>query len=201
MDKLQRQYFLRQQMKAIQKELGEGNELQEEIKGYQDKLKKLKVAEEVREELDKQISRLAQMHPESAETTVVRNYLDWMFALPWDKSTVDNLDLQEGQDDPGRGPLRPGQGQGADPRIPGRAEAVEEDQGPDPLLRRAARRRQDLARPIHRPGPRPGIHPHLAGRRARRGRNPRPPPDLRRRPARAGSSRGCAGPARTIPSS
>jgi ATP-dependent Lon protease len=95
MDKLQRQYFLRQQMKAIQKELGEGNELQEEIKGYQDILKKLKVSDEVREELEKQISRLAQMHPESAETTVVRNYLDWMVALPWNKSTVDNLDLKK----------------------------------------------------------------------------------------------------------
>jgi ATP-dependent Lon protease len=93
MDKLQRQYFLRQQMKAIQKELGEGSEIQEEIKAYQDRLKKLKVADEVREELDKQITRLAQMHPESAETAVVRNYLDWMFALPWNKSTVDNLDL------------------------------------------------------------------------------------------------------------
>ena len=95
MDKLQRQYFLRQQMKAIQKELGEGNELQEEIKDYQDNLKKIKVSDEVREELEKQISRLAQMHPESAETTVVRNYLDWMFALPWNKSTVDNLDLKK----------------------------------------------------------------------------------------------------------
>jgi ATP-dependent Lon protease len=95
MDKLQRQYFLRQQMKAIQKELGEGNELQEEIKGYQDKLKKLKVSEEVRDEIEKNISRLSQMHPESAETTVVRNYLDWMFGLPWDKSTVDNLDLKK----------------------------------------------------------------------------------------------------------
>jgi ATP-dependent Lon protease len=93
MDKLQRQYFLRQQLKAIQKELGEGSEIQEEIKGYQLKLKKLKVAQEVREELEKQISRLSQMHPESAETAVVRNYLDWMFALPWSKSTVDNLDL------------------------------------------------------------------------------------------------------------
>jgi len=95
MDKLQRQYFLRQQMKAIQKELGEGNELQEELKVYQDKLKELKVTDEVREELDKQISRLAQMHPESAETSVVRNYLDWMFSLPWDKGTVDNLDLKK----------------------------------------------------------------------------------------------------------
>ena len=93
MDKLQRQYFLRQQLKAIQKELGEGSEIQEEIKGYQEKLKKLKLAKEVREELEKQIDRLSQMHPESAETAVVRNYLDWMFDLPWNKSTVDNLDL------------------------------------------------------------------------------------------------------------
>jgi len=93
MDKLQKQYYLRQQMKAIQKELGESTEIQEEIKGYQEKLKKLRVAEEVREEIEKQITRLAQMHPESAETAVVRNYLDWMFALPWNKITVDNLDL------------------------------------------------------------------------------------------------------------
>lgn len=93
MDKLQKQYYLRQQMKAIQKELGEGTDIQEEIKGYQDRLKKLRVAEEVREEIDKQIARLAQMHPESAETAVVRNYLDWMFSLPWNKITIDNLDL------------------------------------------------------------------------------------------------------------
>jgi len=95
MDKMQKQYFLRQQMKAIQKELGEGSEIQEEIKGYQDRLKKLKVAPEVREELEKQITRLSQMHPESAETAVVRNYLDWMFDLPWNKTTVDNLDLRK----------------------------------------------------------------------------------------------------------
>jgi len=94
MDKLQKQYFLRQQIKAIQKELGEGSEIQEEIKGYKKKLRKLKVSDEVRQELEKQISRLSQMHPESAETAVVRNYLDWMFALPWNKRTADNLDLR-----------------------------------------------------------------------------------------------------------
>ncbi len=93
MDKMQKQYFLRQQMKAIQKELGEGSELQEEIQAYQDKLKKLKVPPEVKEEIEKQITRLSQMHPESAETAVARNYLDWMFDLPWNKSTDDNLDL------------------------------------------------------------------------------------------------------------
>jgi ATP-dependent Lon protease len=95
MDKLQKQYFLRQQMKAIQKELGEGTDIQEELKAYQDKLRKIKVADEVKEELEKQISRLAQMHPESAETAVVRTYLDWMFSLPWNKGTVDNLDLHK----------------------------------------------------------------------------------------------------------
>lgn len=94
LDKLQRQYFLRQQLKAIQKELGEGSELQEEIKNYQEKLAKLQVPDEVREELEKQINRLSQMHPESAETAVVRNYLDWMFSLPWNESTPDNLDLK-----------------------------------------------------------------------------------------------------------
>ncbi|UCE21592.1 MAG: endopeptidase La [Candidatus Aminicenantes bacterium] len=96
MDKLQKQYFLRQQMKAIQKELGEGTEIQDEIRSYQEALEKLKVAQEVKDELEKQIKRLSQMHPESAETAVVRNYLDWMFALPWNKSTVDNLDLKAG---------------------------------------------------------------------------------------------------------
>ncbi len=95
MDKLQKQYFLKQQMKAIQKELGEGTEIQEEIKNYREKLKKLKVSKEVREEMEKQINRLSQIHPESSETVVVRNYLDWMFDLPWNKSTVDNLDLKK----------------------------------------------------------------------------------------------------------
>jgi len=94
MDKLQKQYFLKQQLKAIQKELGEGSEIQEEIEVYTKALAKLKVSQEVKEELDKQIKRLSQMHPESAETAVVRNYLDWMFDLPWNKSTVDNLDLK-----------------------------------------------------------------------------------------------------------
>ena len=94
MDKLQKQYFLRQQLKAIQKELGEGSEIQDEIEVYTKALAKLKVSQEVKDELDKQIKRLSQMHPESAETAVVRNYLDWMFDLPWNKSTVDNLDLK-----------------------------------------------------------------------------------------------------------
>jgi len=98
MDKLQRNYFLKQQLKAIQKELGEGSEIQEEIDIYRRKLKKLRVDKEVKEELEKQISRLSQMHPESAETAVVRNYLDWMFAIPWNKSSKDNQNLNKARD-------------------------------------------------------------------------------------------------------
>ncbi|HHF52112.1 MAG TPA: endopeptidase La, partial [Candidatus Aminicenantes bacterium] len=98
LDKLQKNYFLKQQLKAIQKELGEGSEIQEEIDSYSKKLKKLRVDKEVREELEKQINRLSQMHPESAETAVVRNYLDWMFAIPWNKSSKDNQDLNKARE-------------------------------------------------------------------------------------------------------
>ncbi len=201
MDKLQQQYFLRQQMKAIQKELGEGTEIQEEVKGYQDKLRKLKVPDEVKEELEKQISRLAQMHPESAETAVVRTYLDWMFALPWNKATVDNLDLAQGQDDPRRRPLRPGKGQGADPRVPRRPQALEDDQGAHPVLRRAARawaRRRSAG-----PSPGPSAGSSSASRSAASTTRPRSAATAgpTSAPCPAASSRASGGPARTTPSS
>ena len=85
--------------------------------------------------------------------------------------------------DPRRGPLRPREGQGADPRVPRRLEAEERPLRPDPLLRRPARRRQDLARPVDRAHGRAQVRPALGRRRARRGRDPRPPPHLHRRDA------------------
>src|SRR6476646_7794781 len=97
MDKSQREFYLRQQMKAIQQELGEGNELQEEIEQYRDKLKKAKMPKEVQEESERQLGRLERMHPDAAETATLRNYLDWMVSLPWTKSTKDNLDLKKAQ--------------------------------------------------------------------------------------------------------
>jgi ATP-dependent Lon protease len=97
MDKTQREFYLRQQMKAIQQELGEGNELQEEIEQYREKLKKAKMPKEVQEEADRQLGRLERMHPDAAETATLRNYLDWMVSLPWSKSTKDNLDLKKAQ--------------------------------------------------------------------------------------------------------
>ncbi len=92
-DKSQREYYLRQQLKAIQQELGEVSELQEEIKQMREKLEKLKMPKEAREEVEKQIKKLERMHPDSAETAVVRNYLEWMLELPWNKNTKDNLDI------------------------------------------------------------------------------------------------------------
>ena len=97
MDKSQREFFLRQQMRAIQQELGEGNELQEEIDLYRRKVKKAKLPPEVAEEAERQLGRLERMHPDAAETATLRNYLDWMVGLPWSKSTKDNLDLKKAQ--------------------------------------------------------------------------------------------------------
>ena len=97
MDKSQREFYLRQQMKAIQQELGEGNELHEEIEQYRQKIKKAKMPAEVGEEAERQVSRLERMHPDAAETTTLRNYLDWMTQLPWAKATKDNLDLGKAQ--------------------------------------------------------------------------------------------------------
>ncbi len=95
MDKMQREFFLRQQLQSIQKELGIGSELAEEIKEYREKLAKIKkMTPEAKEEVEKQISRLEKLPPDSAEAGVIRTYLDWMLSLPWDKSTKDNLDIK-----------------------------------------------------------------------------------------------------------
>jgi ATP-dependent Lon protease len=97
MDRSQREFFLRQQLKAIQSELGEGNELSEEITQLREKAHKAKMAKPVLEEVERQLKKLERMHPDSAETATLRNWLDWMVTLPWGKSTKDNLDLAEAQ--------------------------------------------------------------------------------------------------------
>jgi ATP-dependent Lon protease len=95
MDRSQREFYLRHQMKAIMAELGEGNELGEEVEHYREKAKTLDLPEAAREEFDRQLKRLERMHPESAETATVRNYLDWIVGMPWSKQTKDNLDLKK----------------------------------------------------------------------------------------------------------
>jgi ATP-dependent Lon protease len=97
MDRTQREYYLREQMKAIKKELGEMDEHSTEIKELREKIKKAKMPPEVVSTAEKELDRLAKIPPVSAEYTVARTYLDWLVELPWSESTADNLDIDNGQ--------------------------------------------------------------------------------------------------------
>ncbi len=94
MDKTQREYFLREQLKAIQKELGELDERAEEVTEFKKRIKDAKMPEKVLKEAEKQLKRLEKMHPDTAESATVRTYLEWMVELPWSKRSKDNLDLK-----------------------------------------------------------------------------------------------------------
>jgi ATP-dependent Lon protease len=96
-DRSQREYFLRQQLKAIQSELGEGNELFEEIEQYRDKILKAKMPQTAEEEALRQLKKLERMHPDTAETATLRNWLDIMTDLPWSTSSKDNLNLKKAE--------------------------------------------------------------------------------------------------------
>ena len=184
MDKSQREYFLRQQLKAIQDELGEGDEQQAEITELRTRLEEANLPEEPERAARRELDRLAKLPPAAAEYGVIRTYLEWLISVPWTEATEDDLDL-------------------------GAARAIlDEDHydldkvkerilehlavqkltnklsGPDPLLRGPARRRQDLAGAVDRTGAGTEVRPRVGGRRARRVRDPRPPPHLRRRDAR-----------------
>jgi ATP-dependent Lon protease len=94
LEKGQREYFLRQQLKAIQEELGETDEVQAEVNELREQLAAIELPEEVRKQADRELARLERLQPAMAEWGVVRGYLEWIAALPWDKSTEDNLDLE-----------------------------------------------------------------------------------------------------------
>jgi ATP-dependent Lon protease len=96
-DRSQREYFLRQQLKAIQAELGEGNELYEEIEQYRNKILKAKMPENAEEEALRQLKKLERMHPDAAETATLRNWLDIMTELPWSTQSRDNLNLKKAE--------------------------------------------------------------------------------------------------------
>ncbi|SHL43706.1 ATP-dependent proteinase. Serine peptidase. MEROPS family S16 [Desulfatibacillum alkenivorans DSM 16219] len=96
--KSQKDYFLREQMRAINRELGEVDEKTQEIKEYQDKIRKAKMPKEAKEEADRQLKRLEQMHPEAGEAPTVRTYLDWLVEVPWKKATKDTLDIKKAKE-------------------------------------------------------------------------------------------------------
>ena len=94
MDKTQREYFLREQLKAIQKELGELDERGEEVAEFRKRIKDAKMPDKVLKECEKQLKRLEKMHPDTAESATVRTYLEWMVDLPWSKKSKDTLDIK-----------------------------------------------------------------------------------------------------------
>ena len=93
-NKVQKEYYLREQLKAIQKELGEDEGLVEEVDKYKNELKKLKLPKDIHEKINREVERLLKLSPSSAELGVLRNYIDWIFNLPWNKDTKDRLDLK-----------------------------------------------------------------------------------------------------------
>ncbi len=93
MERSQKEYYLNEQMRAIQKELGEKDEFRQELRALEEKIKKKKMSKEATDKALAELRKLKMMSPMSAEATVVRNYLDWITSLPWRKGTKDNLDV------------------------------------------------------------------------------------------------------------
>ncbi|MEQ8194423.1 MAG: endopeptidase La [Rhodospirillales bacterium] len=98
MEKTQREYYLNEQLKAIQKELGETEDGRDEIAEFEDRLKKVKLSKEAREKSEAELKKLRNMSPMSAEATVVRNYLDWMLGIPWKKRSKVKNDLNKAKE-------------------------------------------------------------------------------------------------------
>ncbi len=186
MEKTQREYYLNEQMKAIQKELGDGEEGRDEMAELEERISKTKLSKEAREKADAELKKLRQMSPMSAEATVVRNYLDWLLGIPWGKKSKIKSDLNHAE------------------------EILEADHfGLDKVKERIVEYLAVQARAAKLKGPilclvgPPGVgktslaqsiakatgreyRPHGARRRSRRSRNPRPPPHLYRLDARQG---------------
>ena len=184
MDKTQREYILREQLKAIQRELGEDDPQQAEINELREKVEAGRHARGGQGPGD-QGGRPDE--PDPVRLARGRRHPDLRRLAG--RPAVERLDRrpprhQGGRQDPRRGPLRPREDQGAHPRVPRGAHARGHDPQPDPRLRRPARRRQDVARQERRPGHGPQVRPHEPRRHPRRGRDPRPPAHLHRRAAR-----------------
>ncbi len=93
--KLQKEYYLKEQLKAIQKELGEEDEVTAEVEEYKEKIEAIKLPKEVEEKVLNEVERLYKLPPQSAETGVIRTYLDWIIELPWDKETTDKVNIKK----------------------------------------------------------------------------------------------------------
>src|ERR1700751_1000067 len=97
MEKTQREYYLNEQMKAIQRELGETDDSRDEIIELEKRIKKTKLSKEARTKAEGELKKLRNMSPMSAESTVVRNYLDWLLSIPWGKAKSKPIDIAEAE--------------------------------------------------------------------------------------------------------
>ena len=122
-DKGQREFFLRQQLKAIQDELGEGDEQQAEVNELREQIEAAELPEHARKAAERELSRLEKLPPAAAEHGVIRTYLEWLVELPWSKRDRGQPRHRPRPRGPRRRPLRPREGQGPDPRVPGGAQA------------------------------------------------------------------------------
>ena len=183
--KNQREYFLREQMKAIQKELGEGDEQAKELDELREKIEAAGMPDDVKKEALRELDRLSKMPAAAAEYTVARTYIDWLVAVPWSKRTEEVIDLARTKgvlDADHSGLDRVKDRISGVPRCP---EAEAGRQGPHSLLRRASGSRQDVARQVDRDGPRSEVRSSFTWRDERRGRDPGAPPHVHRRPPRS----------------
>ena len=123
-EKVQREYYLREQMKAIQKELGEKDEQAAEVEELRSKIDEAKMPEEADKQARQELDRLARLPSAAAEYGVIRTYLDWLVTLPWSKSTEDNLDIAHAREILNADHYGLGGRQGSHPRIPGDPQAA-----------------------------------------------------------------------------
>ena len=184
-DKGQREYYLREQLKAIQPELGEADEQQAEVNELRERIEAAELPEHARKQADRELGRLERLPPAAAEYGVIRTYLEWLVELPVGATDRGQPRHRPRARGPRRRPLRPREGQGPDPRVPRGAQALEPGAPHGPILCFVGPpgRGQDQPRPVDRPGARARVRAHLGRRRARRGRDPRPPAHLHRRDA------------------
>ncbi len=97
-NKVQKEYYLKEQLKAIQKELGEDDDISNDVEDYREKIEKLKLTKEVKEKALKEVDRLTKMSPHSAEVGVIRTYLDWIVELPWNKESKEKIDIKKARE-------------------------------------------------------------------------------------------------------
>ncbi len=202
MEKVQREYYLREQLKAIQRELGEADEQAVEVEEFRQKIAEAGMPEEAKKEAERELDRLSKLPTAAAEYGVIRTYLDWLTSLPWSQRSEDNLDIAHAREvlDEDHYGLKD-----VKERIleylavrklrMERAEEIESAEnsrhdparpsGRDPVLRRSSRRRQDLAGRVDCAGDESQVYSHELGRCPRRSRNSRFPADLHRRDARS----------------